>query len=165
MPPYSTFTKYPKIYSGSHWGRHRASDILEVPEEILLHRNELVETFHITSYAYTRSKNTEIQARILDGTVIDRNNNPVPLTVYNAHKFVGSELHRHYVEYYRAGRSTVAVFSQHTDDKEHALILRSGYGQWKPLCDATAMRTYLKIIYGVRDTTTCLPTPTEFLLS
>ena len=164
MPLFCTFTKYPKIYSASYWDSHSVHDTLPISDDIIFNRNELVEFFNLTSYAHKTTKTTQVQARILDGIVVDTNSQPVPLTVNNAHKFIGTELHRHHIEYYKCGRSTLAVFSLHTDEYEHALVLLNGYHQWKPLYDAAPMRTYLKVIHSVRDTTSCTLLPGDFLV-
>ena len=164
MPLLCTFTQYPTIYSASYWGSHSVDDTVPMYTDIILNRNELVEFFSITSYAHKTTKNTEVQARIFDGVVLDTNNEPVPLTVYNAHKFIGTELHRHHIEYYKCGRSTLAIFSQHTNECEHALVLLNGYHQWKPLYEGAPMRTYVKVIHGVRDTTSYTLMPDDFLV-
>ena len=121
------FTRYPKLFERSYWGRYTQE--LEIEREKVIrvgeNRNRFVELYNIKSIRckVAKKKETEFEV-IIDGRDV-----------------------RDHIEYYvTTDKQTVSLFS--TDcikDKEHKILLDKGYILFDPLYTLQS-RTYIKII-------------------
>jgi hypothetical protein len=121
------FTRYPKIFERSYWGRYTQE--LEIEREqvirVGLNRNKFVEMYNIKSIRckVARKKETEFEV------------------IINGHDV------RDHIEYYMTkDKQTVSLFSTDCiDDNKHKILLDKGYLLFDPLYTMSD-KTYIKII-------------------
>ena len=114
---YYTQTAYPNIFKHTYWGCHHGTP----SDEIINNRARFVKQFDIKKVS---DLSYRLERRLFE--ILLRRDHP---EYYLSKKYPGCILH---------------IFSMHTDDKEHALILEDGYKELYPLYNVD-QKTYIKI--------------------
>lgn len=141
---YYTYTKYPKVFARCYWGNHRGC----LDDEIIRNRNNFVEKYDLSSRKWRRSGRKE---RTHFDILYNKDNQYVkPSKDYTIYMMTGKnkELRLDHREYYHTKtnpKTLISVFSMHTSNDMHELILSSGYEEIPPIY-ATDQRTYIKIV-------------------
>jgi hypothetical protein len=152
-PQYYTQTAHPDIFKCTYWGRHHGTP----SDEIINNRARFVKQFEITKISELSSR---LERRLFDILYQDKYNHHKNITdISEKHKEnmlkdyylygnIGLKIvRRDHPEYYLSKKypgCIIHIFSMHTCEELHSLILEDGYKELYPLYNVD-QKTYIKI--------------------